>query len=268
VKHKFKPVAKLDIREDVEVRFRARGSLRFHLLLVCGALLILLYNAFDFWVLFGELQGFFAAFDSYRSSVTALCLLSTTAALHVIHYHYRHGRGRAGHEAETDIRIEEQLRHAAVDDAEEREELIRLQMADKLKNRRLAFWHLALYLGAVSLLVFVHPLNHMGFTMDAEFWHGPLTFAGIWGIGLAAHWLRYIFTYGLSAERREARINEQVNHELERERRRIMAIDASASGLDHIQKAGETADALTLEDLEAVQERASRLPTAGSRVDG
>ena len=46
MKQKFKPVAKLEIRERVEARFRARGSLRFHLLLVVGcALLILLYNA-------------------------------------------------------------------------------------------------------------------------------------------------------------------------------------------------------------------------------
>ena len=163
MKAKHKPVAKAEFRERVEQRFRARGSLRFHLLLVLGALLFMLYSAFDFWVLWGEMQGFFAAFDNYQNSVTALCLLSTTAALHFIHYHFWHGRGRERHEAETDRRIDEQLRGAAAEDADDQEALVRLQQADKLKNRRLILWHLALYLGVMSLIVFVHPLNARGF---------------------------------------------------------------------------------------------------------
>ena len=128
MKQKFKPVAKLEIRERVEIRFRARGSLRFHLLLVVGALLFLVYSAFDFWVLWGELQGFSGAFDRYRDSVNVLCILSTTAALHAIYYYFRHGRGRERHEVETDRRIEEQLSGAAAEDLpKNRKRLVRLQ---------------------------------------------------------------------------------------------------------------------------------------------
>ena len=220
MKQKFKPVARQDIREGVEARFRARGSLRFHLLLVGGALLILLFNALDFWVLWGELQGFSTAFDRYRSSVTAVCLLSMTAALHVIHYYFRHGRGRERHDAETERRIEEQLRGAAAEDADEQEALIRMQQADKLKNRRLMLWHLAIYLGILSLLVFVHPMNARGFSRyDPNIWHGPLTLAGIWSIGLGAHLLRYFFAHGGRWEKRQAKLDQLVERELRRDRR-------------------------------------------------
>jgi len=220
MKAKFKPVGKAEIRERVEQKFRARGSLRFHLLLVFGALLFLLYNALDFWVLWGELQGFSGAFDRYRDSVNVLCVLGTTAALHVIHYYFRHGRGRERHEAETDRRIEEQLRGAAAEDLEEQEELVRLQMIDKLKNRRLVFWHLALYLGVMTSFVLLHPLNARAFFRpDPDIWHGPLTLAGIWGIGLGSHLLRYLSAYGLVGERRAAKIDQLVERELRRERR-------------------------------------------------
>lgn len=163
MKAKFKPVAKAEIRERVEKRFRARGSLRFHLLLVLGALLFLLYSAFDFWVLWGEFGGFSTAFERYRDSVNALCLLSTTAALHVIYYYFRHGRGRERHEAETLRLVKAQLRGAAAEDLEEQEELLRLQMVDKLKNRRLLFWHLALYLGVMTSIVFFASIEHWSF---------------------------------------------------------------------------------------------------------
>ncbi len=221
MKHKFKPLAKFEIRERVEKRFRARGGLRFHLLLVFGAALVLIYNAFDFWVLLGESRGIISTFNSYVSSVTALCLLGTTAALHAIHYYFRHGRGRERHEAETDTRVEEQLRRAASDDLEEQEELVRLQMADKLKNRRLVFWHLALYLGVMILMLSVHPLNmRSSLGSDWDIWQGPLTFAGIWGIGLAAQLLCYVFAYGAVGEMREAKIDQLVEREMRRDRRR------------------------------------------------
>ena len=242
MKRKFKPVAKLDIRERVEARFRARESLQFHLLLVFCALLLLLYNAYDFWVLSYQLQGFSAALGGYRDSITALCLLSTTAALHAIHFYFRHGRGRERHDAETDARIAEQLRHAAAEDAEEQEELVRLQMADKLKNRRLVLWHLALFLGVMSLLLFVHPLNVSGsFGPDAYNWRGTLTFAAVWGIGLGAHVLRYYFAYGFSREKREAQIEAQVARELRRDRRVQSAATAS-----HVDEGG----GISLADIE------------------
>lgn len=221
MKQKYKPLAKFEIRERVERRFRARGSLRFHLLLVFSAALVLIYNAFDFWVRWDESRSYFNIFSSLRDSVTALCLLGTTAAFHAIHYYFRHGRGRERHEAETDTRVEEQLRRASADDLEEQEELVRLQMADKLKNRRLVFWHLALYLGVMILMLSVHPLNfRLSFGNDWAFWRGPLTFAGIWGIGLLAHLLRYVFAYGAVGETREAKIDQLVEREMRRDRRR------------------------------------------------
>ncbi|MCY3918013.1 MAG: hypothetical protein OXG49_18570 [Chloroflexi bacterium] len=231
MKAKFKPVGKAEIRERVEHKFRARGSLHFHLLLVLGALLFLLYSAFDFWVLWGELQGFSTAFDRYRDSVNALCVLSTTAALHVIHYYFRHGRGRERHEAETDRRIDEQLRYTSGDDLEEQEMLVRTQMADKLKNRRLVFWHLALYLGVMTSFVLLHPLNARAlFRPDPDIWHGPLTLAGIWGIGLGAHLLRYVFAHGGRWEKRQAKLDQLVERELRRERRK--RADAETSHAD------------------------------------
>ncbi len=250
MKHKFKPAAKHDIRARVEARFRARGSLRFHLLLVFGAMLVLFYNAFDYWVMWGESRGIFNTLYSYRDSITALCLLSTTAALHLIHYYFRHGRGRERHEAETDRRIDEQLRGAAAEDTDEQEALVRLQMADKLKNVRLVCWHLALYLGVMSLLVFVHPLNvRAWFRPDLLVWQGPLTLAGIWSIGLGAHLLRYFFAHGGSWEKRQAKLDQLVERELRRDRRRrsdeaVRSVDKDGGiGMAEIESVGKQIDA-------------------------
>ena len=220
MKRKFKPVAKLEIRERVEARFRARGSLRFHLLLVVGALLILLYNGLNFWVRWEEFQSLVPLFHRYRESVTALCLLSTSAALHLIHYYFRQGRGRERHDAETERRIEEQLRGAAAEDADEQEALVRLQQADKLKNRRLILWHLAFYVGIMCWMAFVHPMNSGGFfRYEPEHWQAPLTLAAIWGIGLGAHLLRYASAYGSFGVKREDKIDRMVERELRRDRR-------------------------------------------------
>jgi hypothetical protein len=224
MKRKFKPVAKLEIRERVEARFRARGSLRFHLLLVVGALLVLLYNAFNFWFLWDDFQSFGFVFNSYRDSITALCLLSTSATLHLIHYQFRHGRVRDRHDAETDWRIDERLRGAAADEADEQEALVRLQQADKLKNFRLTLWHLALYVGIMCWMVLVHPMNAGGFfRYEPEIWQAPLTLAGIWGIGLGAHLLRYASAYGTFGEKREGKIDQMVERELRRNRRERQA---------------------------------------------
>lgn len=252
MKHKFKPVARHDIRQAVEARFRARGSLRFHLLLVGGALLFLLYSAYDFWVLWGGARSFSDALNSYRDSVTAFILLSTAAALHLIHYYFRHGRGRERHEADTDRHIEQQLQRAAADELEEQEELVRLQMADKLKNRRLVFWHLALYLGVMCLLLFVHPMNVGAiFRPSAASWQGPLIFAGVWGIGLAAHLLRYASAYGFIESRREATIDQLVEREMRRERRdkprvaEALVDEGGGISLAEIESAGRRAKALS-----------------------
>ena len=237
MKRKFKPLAKAEIRERVEQKFRARGSLRFHLLLVLGALLFLLYSAFDFWVLWGDMGGFSIVFDRYRDSVNALCVLSTTAALHVIYYYFRHGRGRDRHEAETRRRIEEQLRYASGDDQEEQEMLVRTQMADKLKNRRLVFWHLALYLGVMTSFVFLHPLNAGAlYRPDPDIWRGPLILASIWGTGLGAHVLRYFFAHGRRWEKRQAKLDQLVERELRRDRQRRKSAAKSrvdSGGISH-----------------------------------
>ena len=175
MKRKFKPVAKLEIRERVEARFRARGSLRFHLLLVVGALLILLYNALDFWVLVGR---DFAVFPPYVQQISRQ-RNGIVPAEHVggIASHtllFSAGpRGRERHDAETERRIDEQLRGAAAEDADEQEALVRLQQADKLKNRRLILWHLAFYVGIMCWMVFVHPMNAGGFfRYEPEIWQG------------------------------------------------------------------------------------------------
>lgn len=252
MKQKAKPVARVEIRERMEKKFRARGAVAFHLLVVLGAGILLLYNLSGLWASRFSNTGF-------QDSTLLYGILWTTGALHFIRYYFRHGRGRDRHEQETEARIARQLQQAVAEEAEEQEELVRLQMTDKLKNRRLVLQHLAIFISIASLFF----VGHMGNMqpdqiLEWAIWRDVATLFGIWGIGLAAHWLRYIFAYGLSAARREARIEAQVDRELERERRRIAGIDARGSGLDHIQEAGGTADALTLEDLEAVQERASR----------
>ena len=262
MKHKFKPAAKHELRERVEARFRARGSLRFHLLLVACALSILLFNAVDLWVLLGELQGISGAFVRYRDSVGALIVLSTSAALHAIHYYYRHGRGRERQEAETERRIREQLRGAAADEFEEQEALVRLQMTEKLKNRRLVLWHLALFLGVMSMFVFVHPMNTRSlFRPDPDIWQGPLTVAGVWGIGLAAHITRYVFAYRLPGGRREAQIEQQLERELRRERRQRQSAAAMASDNQLADAAASGGDEISIEDLlrgQSPAQRASR----------
>ena len=142
--HKFKPAAKSDIRERAERKFRARGSLNFHLLLVLVGAVLLIYSLPYLWATRFSFTGFQYAIPLF----SALC---TTGALHFIRYYYRHGRGRDRHEAETKARIARQMRGADPDEAEELEELVRLQMDDKLKNKRLAWRHLSLFLGIMSV---------------------------------------------------------------------------------------------------------------------
>ena len=121
-------MAKAEIRERVERKFRARGAVTFHLFVMLGAGLLLLYNLPELWA-----DRFSVGF---QDSVMLYGLFCAAGALHFIRYYFRHGRGWDRHEVETERRIERQLRLAAAEDAEEQEELARLQMDDKLKNRR------------------------------------------------------------------------------------------------------------------------------------
>ena len=245
MKQKSKPIARADIRERMERKFRARGAVVFHLLLVHAAGMLLLYNLPDLWA---------ARFSvGFQDAVLLYGAFGMSGALHFIRYHFRHGRGHDRHEAEIEARINAQLRGARADEAEEQEELVRLQLDDKLKNLRLVWQHLVVFVGVLIMASLVHAQSlRPSRLMDLFYWRDYLSFFGIWGIGLAAHILRYVFTYGKYAALREARIDAQVERELEREQRRSARHAAQAAD-----SMDETAfePALTLDDLEVVQEQ-------------
>ena len=246
IKHKFKPAARSDIREKVELKFRARGAVAFHLLLVLVGAVLLLYNMSYLWA---------SRFSStaFQDSILAFVALAATGALHFIRYHYRHGKGRDNHERETETLIARQLQQTAPEDAAEQEVLIRLQQDDKLKNRRLVWQHLALFVSIVSLM-FLLPLTDMTLSelLDWSNLQPLATYTGVWGIGLAAHILRYLFAYRVSSGRREAKIEQQLVRELRRERRQQ---DLRKASRDQAQDDGQLEGALSLEDLEVAQER-------------
>ena len=255
MKQKSKPIARADIRERVEQKFRAKGAVVFHLLLILGVGIYLLYTLPDLWGL-----RFSSAF---RDHVLLYGVFSMSGALHFIRYYFRHGRGRDRHEAETEARIEEQLRHADAEEAEEQEELVRLQMDDKLNNRRLLWQHIVIFTAIAGVFIVGHAGNMRGEPiLDWGLWRDVVTFFGVWGIGLAAHILRYVFTYGsMSAQRQDARIDAQVARELERERRRGARQAARTNGPAQVidsQDIDASTEAWSLEDLEAVQQRMSR----------
>ncbi len=254
MKQKSKPVARADIRERMEQKFRAKGALAFHLLLILGAGILLLYNLPDLWGL-----RFSSAF---QDQVLLYGIFGMSGALHFIRYYFRHGRGRDRHEAETEARIQEQLRQADDEEAEEQEELVRLQLDDKLKNLRLVWQHLALFAGVASMAFLLHSHSLTpSRIMDLTAWRDVVSFFGVWGIGLAAHILRYIFAYGRSAAAREAKIEAQVARELEREQRRGARQAAGTNGPAQVidsQDINASTEAWSLEDLEAVQQRMSR----------
>lgn len=255
MKHKFKPLAKSEIREGVERKFRARGALVFHLLLAVFAAVVVLYNLPAYW--------YYAFRDiSFRDSLLAFALLSATGALHYTFYTFRHGRGRDKHEAEIEMRIADQLRHATADEFEEQEELIRLQMRDKVKNRRLVWQHLVIFAGIMSMAAIttysnMRPSLLVNWEYWWERWRDFLTAAGIWGTGLAAHFLRYYFTYGFSAGARQAKIDAAVAREL----RNQAADDRERDGDSRAKRLNDgaaRAERMTIEEIEAGQQQARR----------
>ena len=251
--HKFKPAAKSDIRERAERKFRARGSLNFHLLLVPVGAVLLIYSLPYLWttrLYFGGLQ----------YAILLYWVLCTTGALHFIRYHFRHGRGRDRHEAETKARIARQMRGADPDEAEELEELVRLQMDDKLKNKRFAWRHLSLFLGIMSVSMILNLQSIPEFMIwRLSVWQAHVSLAAIWGIGVGAHFLRYYLAYGASAAKRMAQIDAEVARELQRESRRQS--DHSARFTEDDRKARlvdsrALAENQTLEDWEPAPARA------------
>ena len=251
MKHKFKPLAKSAIRERVERKFRARGALVFHLLLALFAAVVVLYNL--------PANPNLAFRDiSFRDSSLAFVLLSATGALHYIRYTFHHGRGRDKLDAEIVMRIADQLRHAAADEFEEHEELIRLQMRDKVKNRRLVWQHLVIFAGIMSMAAIVTYSNtRPSLLVYLEYWRPFLTAAGIWGTGLAAHFLRYYFTYGFSAGARQAKIDAAVAREL----RHQAAEERKRNGDSRAKRLNDgaaRAERMTIEEIEAGQQQARR----------
>lgn len=254
IKQKFKPAARADIRARVELKFRARGAAAFHVLLVLVGVALLLYNLSYLWA-----TRFFNS--AYQESVLAFVFLAMTGALHFIRYHYRHGIGRDKHARETEARIKRQLERTAPEDADEQEVLIRLQQEDKLKNRRLVWQHLTLFVGVISLL-FLLPLANrtLGEFLDWSNLQSYATFASVWGIGLAAHILRYVFAYRVSSGRREAQIEQQLARELRREKRQRLstATRSSEDTPGQAVAAAESREEISIEDLLRGQSPAQR----------
>lgn len=257
IKHKFKPAARADIREKAELKLRARGAVAFHLLLVLTGVILLLYNLPYFWM-----RRF--VHTAYQDSVLALVILASTGALHFIRYHYRHGKGRGNHERETEARVRWQLERTAPEDAGEQEVLIRVQQDYKLKNRRLVWQHLTLFIAIVSSL-FLLRLSDLTIRefLDWSNLQSYATFAGVWGIGLAAHILRYIFAYRLSSGRREAKIEQQLERELRKEKRQRHSPATRSSEDTRGQETARAAsgDEISMEDLlrgQSPAQRASR----------
>ena len=127
-------------------------------------------------------------------------LLCTAGALHLIRYHFGHGHGRARYESDLARRVEEGLRHADLQEADEQEELIRVQMMDRLKSRRLVWQHLAIFTGIAFTFSIGHAANFREmWHLEWGLWRDVVVFFSIWGIGLAAHILRYVFAFRVSS---------------------------------------------------------------------
>ena len=211
MKYKTKPIQRAEIREAVERKFRARGGILFHaLLFVLGSGLFLAFLPAAWERLFDFRYG-----TALPELVLLYGILSTSFAFHFFRYHFKHGAGYRRHQAETAARLNRQLLRTAPEEWEDQEELIRMQQNDKLKQRRLLFQHLTLFIGISSMMILVR-MSEVArwewFGWDAM--NPVFSFIGVWGIGWLAHALRYFFAYGYSAEKRQARIDAEVAREM------------------------------------------------------
>lgn len=250
MKAKSKPVARVEIRQRVEAKFLARGALAFHLLLMLGAGILYAYNLPELWAERAWRSGFMEFAILYG-------LLCGAGALHFIRYYFRHGAGREWHETRLRARIQRRVGFADAGEAEDQAELARIQADEQLKNRRLLWQHLAIFTCISAIFVVGHAGNMPGQPiLEWARWRDVVTLFGIWGIGLAAHVLRYMFAYGRAAAGREKKIEKQVERELEGARRRATKRERRPA------PPGKSAElprhALSLEELTAVKNQASR----------
>ena len=243
IKHKFKPAARADIRERVELKFRARGAVAFHLLVMLGVGFFLAFIWPDASAPSGEI-------DAFLLYSTLYGLFCTAGALHFLRYYFRHGRGRARYEADIEGRVKQSRRLADPKEADEREELIRIQALDQLKNRRLVWQHLAIFAGIALTFSVGHTVNlRFEWILDWGIWRDVVVFFSIWGIGLAAHILRYVFAYRVSSRGREAQIEQQLERELRRQKRQRLAPAPPASDERLADAAADRGAETSIEDL-------------------
>lgn len=210
MKYKSKPIARAEIRERVERKFRARGAVIFHGFASLLGTAVFLWNLPVYW------ENRFVNWNmGFRDAILMYGILLMTFTLHIIHYRFKHGAGFERHEAETDARINRELRHSGREEAEEREALIEMEQDNKLKNRRLLWQHLSLYLGLSTTMILMHWTQVVQFSWNDEYaFLGVMYLVGAWSIGMIAHALRYVFTYGTIGERRQAKIDAEVAREM------------------------------------------------------
>ncbi|MCY4537895.1 MAG: 2TM domain-containing protein [Chloroflexi bacterium] len=250
MKYKSKPIHKIEIREAVEKKFQARGGIIFHAcLLLFGTVLFLAYLP----TAWGNLLT--SRWDSgLKDSAILFGILGLSFAMNFFRYHFRHGTGFEKHQAETATRINRRLQRTDPGEWEEQEELIRIQQQDKLKNRRLLWQHMAVFL-SVGLILFTIQFSVVageGFSDWSDIING-LNVMGIWSIGILAHSLRYYLAYGHSREKRQAKIDAEVARELAAlERESPPVNDRQAQGAPGMGTSQEriTIGASVAEDLE------------------
>ena len=210
MKYKAKPIERAELRERIEKKFRARGVVLFHGLVILLGTALFLWNLPDFW------QSRFVRWDmGFRDAILLYGLLTVSFTLHFIHYHFKHGSGYERHEAETAARINRELRRSGLEEAEEREALIELEQGGKLKNRRLLWQHLSLFLGLNTAIILMRWTQVIHNNWNGEFaFLGVFYVVGAWGIAMVAHALRYYFAYGSTSEKRQAKIDAEVAREM------------------------------------------------------
>lgn len=211
MKYKSKPIHKIEVRETVEKKFLARGGVVFHACLLLLGTLLFLVNLPGAWTsLTTEYWD-----NGLADSAFMYGILGLSFALNYCRYHFRYGAGYEKFQAQTAARTMRHLRRCDPDEWEEQEELIRLQQQDKVKNLRLLWQHLALFM-SIGFIMLVTQLSHVareGFSDWGAIQVG-LNVMGIWGIGVLAHGLRYILAYGRSPEKRQAKIDAEVAREM------------------------------------------------------